>query len=42
MLQEDYKPKGNYVPNNKCEQSARGAGENSEYLDENIFNNKCK
>jgi hypothetical protein len=34
MLQEGYKLMENYVSNNKCEQSVRGASDNSEYLDE--------
>jgi len=38
MLEEGYKLKENYVPNNKCEQSVTGASDNSEYLDK-TFNN---
>ena len=33
MLQKGYKLKGNYVSNNKCEQSVSDASDNSEYLD---------
>ena len=33
MLEEGYKLKKNYVPNNKCEQSVNDASDNSEYLD---------